>query len=276
MGRSRIMADDTSHRREFKDRLLNRIIASSVPPVVEKIEKMVLLLPHNYQNMGEAELQNKLVYTVELSHSPETALQTLDILFGRITQPNHIEFQLVYLAKDQEPKVDFTTVTVEKPVEVQTAREIMKRRQFKADLSDKISSFRADSDTDAVETRIKVRVPVNFKSMSSDNLYQSIVTLNLLTPEQAQDLFASLGGRKVNTKFDIAWESEASPSVVKTASKTIQVTVPIQFRDMKVTDQYVHLVRTLELLPGEANDVIDILKGKPPISSTIFNIIEEG
>lgn len=273
--KSKIMASDTSHRKEFKTRLLNRIVASIEAPEPEIGESVVLLLPHKYQDMSEAELQNKLAYTVELSHSPETALLVLDILFGRISQPDHVEFQLVYLTEKPESKTAATPVKVEKSAEVKTVQETMKRRQFKADLAEKIKLSTAISDSDPVETRMKVRVPVNFKSMSSNTLYGILVTLNLLTPEQAQDLFATLGGRKVNTKFDMVWEPETVMVDSTPAQKTVQVIVPSQFKTLKVTDQYAYLVRQLALAPEEANDVIDILKGKPPISSIVFDIIEE-
>lgn len=273
MPRSPVMASDTSHRREFKARLLDKVVASLEAPKPEASESMILLLPYNYQDMSEAELQNKLAFTVELSHSPSSTLLALDILFGRTSQPKEVEFQLVYLAEKLEPKAA-VPVKVEKPAEIRTVQETMKRRQFKADLSEKVKASEILSNQDKVEPRLKVKVPVNYKSLSSNNLYGTLVTTNLLTPEQAQDLFATLGGRKVNTKFDMVWEPETAKVDSIPTSKTVQVIVPNQFKTLKVTDQYAYLVRQLALAPEEANDVIDILKGKPPISPITYDIME--
>jgi hypothetical protein len=274
MPRSRIMTSDVNQRKEAKTRLLNKVVASLEAPESETRESMILLLPHNYQDMSEAELQNKLAFTVELNHTPNSTLLALDILFGRISQPDHVEFQLSYLTEQPEP-VKVAPVRVEKPVEVKTVQETMKRRQFKVDLSEKIKASEAISLQEEVQPRLKVKVPIDFKSLSSNILYEQLVTLNLLTPEQAQDLFATLGGRKINTKFDMVWESETVRGDSKPVPKTVRVTVPNQFKILKVTDQYAYLVRQLALAPEEANDVIDILKGKPQISSTIFEIEED-
>lgn len=155
------------------------------------------------------------------------------------------------------------------------------RQEFKDRLREKLTSLETSSVDEGLNELVilTVKVPINFSSLTADHLYRTVQELNNLTPEQTTELCEVLQGRESKTDFSIYLESLIEQRVVEEdlpEIKRIQVALPHYFKSLKVFDQYLVLTKELSLAPDEANDVIDILRGKAPLTTNTFDIsIEE-
>jgi hypothetical protein len=85
-----------SERKQYLSNKANKALQSK-KVISEKDEDKVFLLPSNYTDLSEAELHFVLSYNPELSHSHETVIEALDILYGRVDQPSTVNFEIVNL-----------------------------------------------------------------------------------------------------------------------------------------------------------------------------------
>lgn len=90
--------------------------------VISEIEgDKTFLLPSNYTDLSETELHFVLSFNPELSHSHESVIEALDILYGRVIQSPTVNFKIVNLPNPvvygyKEEKVSVIKVeSVEKP-----------------------------------------------------------------------------------------------------------------------------------------------------------------
>lgn len=159
------------------------------------------------------------------------------------------------------------------------------RQAFKDSQAERIQKKLTEQPTaQPVEKKFTVvTVPLNFHSLSDVELYGIVSTTQNLTPEQAASVVEHVRGRYITDQFTIAlgavYEPTAKPVLTSTAAethepRTVALELPWNFETLAVSNKFLWLTKEspTPLSFEEANDVIDMLVGKPTYSGTRFEL----
>lgn len=182
---------DQNKRAQFKKNLADKVTVAKQLPVAKETSTKVLLLPSNYKELSEAELQFTLVNNSELKHSVESATLTVGILYGKTVLPEkgELKFRTIELANPVPlPDLVKEILAPRKPSTVapgfsrtkdssieRRGKEDEKRAQFKQSLADKLQLSLTERPA-IKETPSKVfLIPANYKELSEADLHFALV-----------------------------------------------------------------------------------------------------
>lgn len=125
--------------------------------------------------------------------------------------------------------------------------------------------------------QIDVVLPGNYDTLTAQELFGTLKGQKL-TPEQANDVMSILRGYPTKTGFSfniigIKDKTVSKPTSPVVLAREIDADVPANFRELRAKDLYYYLTTKSHLAPELANDLIDVLNGKPPITKNLsFNV----
>lgn len=153
------------------------------------------------------------------------------------------------------------------------------RLEFKSKIAKKVEQALAPKEPE-VSPEIEptmVIVPANFHTVSKVTLYGILTHERGLSPEDANEVIEILGGKK-SKAFTLILEGIAEEEPVQEEPqleiKQLAVELPYNFKSLNVSQKFLWLSKEshLGLSFEEANDIIDLLDGKPTLSNTEFHI----
>lgn len=186
----------------------------------------ILLVPENYAEFDEGTLYGILIRNPDLKHTSETANLTLDILYGRSTNP----VELVIIPNE----------VVIPPIVKETKVQPVLESIVEANVPMVVPSPVVNK----VETFADIKLPDDWKTVPLSVLRTDLLSTGV-TPEAVDFKLASMVS--ANSKDLINVGSEFEELIIE---------LPESFGSWKSNSQYIYLTKELKLTPEKANSII--------------------
>lgn len=157
------------------------------------------------------------------------------------------------------------------------------RREFKAQQAQRIAALKntAPAPLPTKET-IPVTLPLNYHSLDDVELFGILKTTQNLTAEQAADVLNHIRGRLSTDAYAITLSGKPYVPTVSTPAhqepvgvvepRKRSIELPWNFERLSDSQKFQWLLAEARLDKDEANDVIDMLVGRPTYSGTVFEL----
>lgn len=259
------------------------------PVKLNTLTNMTVALPGIFKSWKPAEQLQYLGLTCKLS--PEKSRDVLDLLEGKKILSG-IEYSINWTDKlpEADKRAEFKkslSYRVEAAsIDPVAVFQVPVDSGVKRIIEENITSKKA-----SILKKIVVDLPSDFTGWTAIGQNIFLTRTKLLTPDEADDVFNIIHGRGVlnNTaEFEIVWTDPISSGSVEksarrimedeetvkksSALKKLEVILPNDFKKWTASGQYVFLTRTKQLTSTEANDVMDILQGKPVNSKIVYEV----